>query len=55
MMRLNSYVPVQTYIVGMGGSMPVLFWIVVLGCWSVEEVVLVVVSSCSRHPCALKY
>ena len=44
MVRLNLRVLVKMYIVGMGGSFPVLFWIVVLGCWSVEEVTLVVVS-----------
>jgi len=48
-MRLNCYVSVQMYIVGMGGSLPVLFWIVVFVCWSLEEVALVVVGFFNRH------
>jgi len=40
----DSLPPVQMYIVGMGGSFPVLFWIVVLVCWCLEEFTLVVVS-----------
>ncbi|KAF9645156.1 hypothetical protein BDM02DRAFT_3189933 [Thelephora ganbajun] len=37
-----SWSAIQMYIVGMGGSFPVLFWIVVLGCWCVEEFTLVI-------------
>lgn len=49
MTRLNYCVLVQMYIVGMGGSLPVLFWIVVLACWSLEEVALVVVGPFNCH------
>lgn len=49
MMRLNRCVLVKMYIVGMGGSLPVLFWIVVLACWSLEEIALVVVGPFNRY------
>ena len=42
-MILSYCVLVQMYIVGMGGSLPVLFWTVVIACWSLEEIALVVV------------
>ena len=29
--------------------MPALFWIIVLACWSLEEITLVVVGSFNRH------
>ena len=44
----HSLPPVKMYIVGMGGSFPVLFWVVVLVCWSLEEFTLVVVGFYSR-------
>ena len=48
-MRLNRYVLVQMYVAGMGGSLPVLFWIVVLACWSLAEVTFIFVGSFNRH------
>ena len=55
MMRLNVCVLVKMYIIGMGGSFPVLFWIVVLGCWAMEEVTLVVVGFRGPHTHASRY
>ena len=49
MMGLNFYILVQMYVAEMGGSLSVLFWIVVLACWSLEEVTLVVVGSFNSH------
>jgi len=45
----NHCVLVRMYIVGMGGSLPVLFWTVVIACWSLEEIALVVVGFFNRH------
>ena len=39
---MTCCVTAQMCIVGMGGSFPVLFWIIVLGCWSVEVTLVVV-------------
>ena len=48
--KLIFYSAVQMYTVGMGGSFPMLFWAVVLGCWSLEEFTLVVVGSMVAIP-----
>jgi len=48
-MILSYCVLVRMYIVGMGGSLPVLFWTVVIACWSLEEIALVVVGSFDHH------
>ena len=48
-MTLNRRFLVRMYIVGVGGSLPVLFWTVVIACWSLEEIALVVVGPFNRH------
>jgi len=49
MTRLSYCVLVRMYIVGVGGSLPVLFWTVVIVCLALEKIAFVVVGSFNRH------
>jgi len=48
-MTLNHCALVRMYILGVGGSLPVLFWTVIIACFSLEKVALVVVGPFNRR------